>query len=179
MRAGALKYSLTRRFHRDGDQTNMLSPSAQKVQAALLERGFGHLVVQELSDSTRTAQEAAAAVGCAVEQIVKSLVFRGTLSGKAYLFLVSGANRVDESKAASITGEPLSKADAGFVRGVTGFAIGGVPPLGHTRPMETLIDPDLLLHTQIWAAAGTPAALFSLSPDELVAMTGGRVVAVK
>ncbi|MFN3392503.1 MAG: YbaK/EbsC family protein [Meiothermus ruber] len=156
-----------------------LSPNALKVQEALNQRGFAHLQVQELSASTRTAQEAAAAVGCAVGQIVKSLVFRGARSGRPYLLLVSGANRVDVMRLEAPLGEKLEKPDAEYVRQVTGFAIGGVPPVGHAQALEALIDPDLLQYERIYAAAGTPFALFGLSPEELLALTGGRVVALK
>ncbi len=156
-----------------------LSPSAQKVQEVLRERGFGHLEVFEHTRSTRTAQEAAEAVGAAVGQIVKSLIFRGVQSGKPYLLLVSGPNRVHEAKVAEVIGEGLERADPGFVREVTGFVIGGVPPVGHATPLETLIDPDLLQHDCIWAAAGTPNAVFGLTPDELLRLTGGRTVPMK
>jgi prolyl-tRNA editing enzyme YbaK/EbsC (Cys-tRNA(Pro) deacylase) len=156
-----------------------LSPSAQKVQEALHRRGFDHLQVQELSASTRTAQEAASAVGCAVGQIVKSLIFRGATSARPYLLLVSGANRVDLPRLEAYLGEQLEKPDAEYVRRVTGFAIGGVPPIGHTQPLEALIDPDLLDYERIYAAAGTPFALFGLSPQELLQLTGGRVLALK
>jgi len=153
----------------------MLSPSAQKVQDVLNERGFAHLQVLELSASTRTAQEAADAVGCTVGQIVKSLIFRGATNGQPYLVLVSGANRVDTHKVEESLGEKLAKPNADYVRAVTGFAIGGVPPLGHAQHLETLIDPDLLQYERIYAAAGTPFAVFGLSPNELLALTGGRI----
>ncbi|WP_337867775.1 YbaK/EbsC family protein [Meiothermus sp.] len=154
----------------------MLSPSAQKVQDALNERGFAHLQVLELSASTRTAQEAADAVGCTVGQIVKSLIFRGATSGQPYLLLVSGVNRVDVHKVEESLGEQLIKPDAEYVRTITGFAIGGVPPLGHAQHLEALIDPDLLQYERIYAAAGTPFAVFELSPNELLALTQGRIV---
>lgn len=156
-----------------------LSPSAQKVQEVLRERGFGHLEVFEHTRSTRTAQEAAEAVGAAVGQIVKSLIFKGAQSGKPYLLLVSGPNRVHEPKVAAVIGEGLERADPDFVREVTGFAIGGVPPVGHATPLEALIDPDLLQYDHIWAAAGTPNAVFGLTPDELLRLTGGRPVPMK
>ncbi len=156
----------------------MLSPSAQKVQDALQERGFAHLKVQELSASARTAQEAADAVGSSVAQIVKSLIFRGARSGQPYLLLVSGVNRVDTHRIEAHLGEKLVKPDADYVRAVTGFAIGGVPPLGHPQHLETLIDPDLLRYERIYAAAGTPFAIFELSPNELLALTEGRIVQV-
>ncbi|RIH90971.1 Cys-tRNA(Pro)/Cys-tRNA(Cys) deacylase YbaK [Calidithermus terrae] len=156
----------------------MLSSSAQKVQDALHARGFGELRVVEMPASTRTAQEAADAVGCSVGQIVKSLIFRGAASGKPYLLLVSGPNRVDEAKVGERLGERLERAKPDWVREVTGFAIGGVPPVGHATPLEALIDPDLLQYEQVWAAAGTPNAVFALTPQQLVALTGGRVMAV-
>jgi prolyl-tRNA editing enzyme YbaK/EbsC (Cys-tRNA(Pro) deacylase) len=156
-----------------------LSPSVQKVQDLLRQRGFGHLEVLEHDRSTRTAQEAAEAVGAAVGQIVKSLIFRGVHSGQPYLLLVSGPNRVHEAKVAEVIGEPLERADPGFVRAVTGFAIGGVPPVGHATPLEALIDPDLLQYPHVWAAAGTPKAVFCLTPDELLRLTGGRIVPMR
>jgi len=154
-----------------------LKPSAQKVQDALAARGFTNAVV-ELPDSTRSAAEAAAAVGCEVAQIVKSLVFRAQETGRAVLVLASGAHRVDEKRIAELVGEPIGKADAGFVREQTGYAIGGVPPVGHAREPVTLVDEDLLRLERIWAAAGHPNAVFGLTPPELVAMTGGRVARV-
>jgi len=157
---------------------NTLHPSAQKVQRALQARGFSFSVV-ELSASTRTAREAASAMGCRVAQIAKSLVFRGKRSHRPVLVIVSGANRVDEKKLRQLIGEPVGKATAEFVREQTGFAIGGVPPVGHIRPIETWIDEDLLREEKIWAAAGTPHALFPLSPADLPRMTGGRIVNVK
>jgi prolyl-tRNA editing enzyme YbaK/EbsC (Cys-tRNA(Pro) deacylase) len=156
----------------------MLSPSAQKVQDALNETGFAHLQVLELPASTRTAQEAAEAVGCSVGQIVKSLIFRGASSGQPYLLLVSGSNRVNTHPLEERLGEKLAKADAEYVRSITGFAIGGVPPLGHQQSLETIIDPDLLQYQNVFAAAGTPFAVFELTPDELLALTGGRVLQV-
>lgn len=156
-----------------------LSSSAQKVQDALTAKGFGAMDVVELPASTRTAVEAAAAIGCTVAQIAKSLIFRAQESGKPVLVIASGSNHVETSLIAAQLGEPLGKADADFVREHTGFAIGGVPPVGHTTPLRTFIDQDLQQHAVIWAAAGTPRAVFKLTPDELVRMTGGAVVAVQ
>ena len=156
-----------------------LSPSAQRVQDFLNQQGLTHLSVQEHSASTRTAQEAADAVGCSVGQIVKSLIFRGANTGKPYLLLVSGSNRVDVHKVEESLGEKLEKPDADYVRHVTGFAIGGVPPVCHATPINALIDPDLIQYEQIFAAAGTPNAVFGLSPDELLALTGGQAMAIK
>jgi prolyl-tRNA editing enzyme YbaK/EbsC (Cys-tRNA(Pro) deacylase)/protein tyrosine phosphatase (PTP) superfamily phosphohydrolase (DUF442 family) len=155
-----------------------LSTSAQRVQDALARLGFT-LAVVELPQSTRTAAEAAAAVGCSVGQIVKSLIFRGATSGRAILVLASGSNKVDEAAVAALLGEPLAKADADFVRAHTGFAIGGVSPLGHLEPLPTFIDDDLLAYDTLWAAAGTPNAVFKLTPKELVKMSEGTVARIK
>ena len=152
-----------------------LKPSAQRVQDALHARGFANQVI-ELADSTRTAAEAAAAVGCEVGQIAKSLIFQGAASGRPILIIASGDNRVNEKAMTAHIGEKLLRADADFVRLHTGFAIGGVPPLGHASPLTTFIDADLWRFQAIWAAAGHPYAVFALTPDELVALTGGVVV---
>jgi prolyl-tRNA editing enzyme YbaK/EbsC (Cys-tRNA(Pro) deacylase) len=151
--------------------TAPLTGAARRIQDALDARGLGHQVV-EFAQTTRTSAEAAAAVGCTVAQIAKSIVFKGA-GGAPVLVIASGPNRVDERKVAALLGEAIGKADPDFVRATTGFVIGGVPPLGHAAPIRTLIDQDLLQHQTIWAAAGTPNAVFRLTPDELVAMTGG------
>ncbi len=151
-----------------------LKASARRVQEALAAQGFA-FEVREFPDSTRTSAEAAAAIGCSVAQIAKSLVFRGAQSGRAVLIIASGANRVDPAKAEALLGEAIKRADADFVREATGFAIGGVPPLGHGRPLVTLIDEALLAFEEIWAAAGTPNAVFRLSPKDLGDLTGGRI----
>ena len=150
------------------------SPSALKVQAALGDR----FEVLEFDASTRTAADAAAAIGCEVAQIAKSLIFRGATSGRAVLIIASGVDRVDEKKAAAAIGEPIARADADFVREATGFAIGGVPPVGHKTKPIVLIEESLLRLDEIWAAAGTPNAVFRLTPSDLVELTGGRTVAV-
>jgi len=147
------------------------------VQQALQALGFA-LEVVELPDSTRTAAEAAQAVGCQVGQIVKSLVFKAKRSQRPVLVVASGANRVNEKAIEALIGEPLGRADADFVRQRTGFVIGGVPPVGHSERLETFIDEDLLQHAEIWAAAGTPNAVFRLAPGDLARMTGGRVVKI-
>ncbi len=154
-----------------------LSPSAQRVQDELRRRGAACEVVEH-AEPTRTAQEAAERAGCSIGQIVKSLVFRGAESGKPILVLTSGANRVDEKRIAERAGEPIVRADPDFVRAVTGFAIGGVPPLAHASPMVTYIDEDLLGYDSIWAAAGTPNAIFRLTPDELRRLTAGKAIRV-
>jgi len=158
--------------------SDKLSSSAQKVQNILQARGFPCQVV-ELPDSTRTAKEAALAIGCRVEQIVKSLVFKGKHSNKPVFVVASGQNRVNEKRLSELVGEPIEKADADFVRQRTGFAVGGVPPIGHTEQLETFIDEDLLQLQEIWAAAGTPYAVFRLTPADLQAMTDGQVVSIK
>jgi prolyl-tRNA editing enzyme YbaK/EbsC (Cys-tRNA(Pro) deacylase) len=155
-----------------------LSPSAQKVQESLTALGFANRVVEH-AVTTRTSADAARAVGCRVEQIAKSLVFRAGLTDRPVLVVASGANRVNEQRLAELLSEPLLKADADFVRRRTGFVIGGVPPIGHAERMEVFIDEDLLALAEIWAAAGTPNAVFRLTPAELVTMTGGRVVSIK
>ncbi len=155
-----------------------LQSSAQKVQDALTAIGLPCQVV-ELPASTRTAQEAAQAIDCTVAQIVKSLVFRGGRTGRPILVLASGVNRVNEKRLSEWAGEPIERADADFVRRHTGFAIGGVPPVGHVGPVETYIDEDLLQYDEIWAAAGTPYAVFRLTPKDLGKMSRGAVVKVK
>ncbi|MGD8561429.1 MAG: YbaK/EbsC family protein [Desulfarculaceae bacterium] len=154
-----------------------LSASAQKVQKALIDLGLPDSVV-ELPQSTRTAKEAAQAVGCKLGQIAKSLIFRAAQSGKPVLVIISGDRRVDEKKVQEFLGEPIAKADADFVRQATGFVIGGVPPVGHDQPLTTFIGDDLMRFEQIWAAAGTPKAVFKLTPQDLIRMTQGQVVCV-
>jgi len=151
--------------------------SIERVRAVLSASGLA-LEAVELDASTRTAQEAADAICCTVSQIVKSLVFRGGESGEAILILASGTNRVDEKRMAEIAGEKLLRADADFVRAETGFAIGGVAPVGHIKPVKTFIDRDLQQYEEIWAAAGKPNAVFRLTPDDLVALTQGAVVQI-
>lgn len=154
-----------------------LRPSAQKVQDALEAKGYS-LEVVELPESTRTAAEAAQAIGCQVGQIVKSLIFRAEKTNRPILVIASGTNRVNEEGIGQLLGEPIGKADAGFVRQNTGFVIGGVPPLGHDQPVQTFIDQDLFQYEQVWAAAGTPHAVFRLSPEQLENMTGGKTVKI-
>jgi len=150
----------------------MLSSSARKIQQYLDERGFS-FTVRELTQTTRTAADAAAAVGCSVDQIAKSLVFKDKNSGDPILIVASGGNRVDVGKVERVTGHKLGRADGDYVKDRVGFAIGGVPPVGHTAKLLTILDRDLQNHEEIWAAAGTPHALFSLKPNDLQSMTGG------
>jgi prolyl-tRNA editing enzyme YbaK/EbsC (Cys-tRNA(Pro) deacylase) len=154
-----------------------LPGSAQKVQDALTGKGFDFQVV-EMPASTRTAQEAADAIGCEVGQIAKSLVFKARQTQRPVLVIVSGAHRVNESALGQLLGEPIDKADASFVRQKTGFVIGGVPPLGHPEPLLTFLDEELRQHQEIWAAAGSPTAVFRLTPVGLENMTGGKWVSI-
>jgi prolyl-tRNA editing enzyme YbaK/EbsC (Cys-tRNA(Pro) deacylase) len=154
-----------------------LSRSAQRVQDALRAGGFGNRVI-ELVEPVKTAQAAADAVGCTAGQIVKSLVFRGAESGRGVLVVASGANRVDTGRLAALVGEPVVMGDPRFVRATTGFAIGGIPPLGHAERLDVFIDAHLMTFESLWAAAGHPNSLFPLTPAELASMTGGRIAEV-
>jgi prolyl-tRNA editing enzyme YbaK/EbsC (Cys-tRNA(Pro) deacylase) len=154
-----------------------LSENAQKIQDTLNRHGVTCEVL-ELPGSTRTAQEAAQAIGCRVEQIAKSLVFQGKATKRPVLVIASGANRVNEKKLRDLLSEPVRKADAEFVREHTGFAIGGVPPAGLSKPMEIFIDEDLFKYEEIWAAAGTPHAVFKLTAADLENITQGKVVKI-
>jgi prolyl-tRNA editing enzyme YbaK/EbsC (Cys-tRNA(Pro) deacylase) len=153
-----------------------MHPAVARVQAALQARGLDGPVL-ELAASTRTADEAARACGVSVGQIVKSLVFMA--GDEPLLVLVSGANQADLDKLAVLAGRPVRRADAAEVRTATGFAIGGVAPTGHPRPLATIIDRDLLRHERLLAAAGTPRTVFALTPDDLGRLTGGRVADVR
>ncbi|KGO15067.1 membrane protein [Clostridium botulinum] len=155
-----------------------LKKSAEKVQTVLNEFGF-KLNVMELSDSTRTAQEAANTIGCTVSQIAKSLIFKGKTSKKPILIVACGTNRVNEKAIQEYIGEKLEKADADFVLEHTGFTIGGIPPIGHKNPITTFIDEDLMQCDEIWAAAGTPNAVFKLTPKILSEITKGNIISVK
>jgi prolyl-tRNA editing enzyme YbaK/EbsC (Cys-tRNA(Pro) deacylase) len=159
-----------------------LRPAAQRVQALLRAAGHSGEVV-EFAETTRTSGEAAAAIGCDVAQIAKSLIFRARPSDRPVLVIASGRHRVNEKRVvqqlvAKGLGEGLARADADFVREKTGFAIGGVAPIGHETPPIVFIDEALLAFAEIWAAAGTPFAVFKLTPEELVRLTGGEVIAV-
>jgi prolyl-tRNA editing enzyme YbaK/EbsC (Cys-tRNA(Pro) deacylase) len=150
----------------------LLSPSVERVRAALVAAGHDTRIV-ELAGAARSAQEAARFLGCALGQIANSLVFRGARSGEPLLVMSSGANRVDTMRLEALVGEPVGKAEAAFVREHTGFAIGGVAPLGHPQRLRTLIDRDLAAQGTIWAAAGHPHTVFRLDFDALVRLTGG------
>jgi len=155
----------------------ILTDTAQRVQDALRAAGFANTVI-ELEVAVKTAAAAAEAVGCTPAQIVKSLVFQGVTSGVPVLVVASGANRVSEAKLQALLGEPVRMGPPKFVREVTGYAIGGIPPVGHVQKLDTIIDAHLLTLEGLWAAAGHPNSLFSLTPDELIRMTGGRVAEV-
>ncbi|MFN3993913.1 MAG: YbaK/EbsC family protein [Tabrizicola flagellatus] len=148
-----------------------MAKSLARVAAALRASGLDSVPV-EAKGEIRTA-EAAADAGVAVDQIVKSILFRG--EGGLFLFLTAGGNRVDPAKAAALAGEALSRAEIELVREVTGFAIGGVAPLGHLTPLPTFLDPRLLDFAEVWAAAGTPRHMFRIAPEDLVRVTGARV----
>jgi prolyl-tRNA editing enzyme YbaK/EbsC (Cys-tRNA(Pro) deacylase) len=150
----------------------------KRVQLALQGAGV-ETEVQLLGASARTAPEAADALGTELGAIVKSLIFRGAHSGGPLLALVSGDNRADESLLADGFGEPVERADADFVRAVTGFAIGGIPPLAHATPLTPLIDEDLGRFDVVWCAAGTPHAIFPIGFGDLVRVTGGRLTVLR
>lgn len=152
-----------------------LTSTTERVREAAAALGLVIAPIR-MDRSTRTAEEAAAACGCAVGQIVKSLVFEGKESGKPYLFLVSGANRVDQERVAGVLGEPLKRPDGAAVRRLTGFAIGGIPPFGHISRLDTWIDADLFMFSEVWAAAGTPETVFSVAPNDLSAATRAQSI---
>ena len=154
-----------------------LPAAAQRVQDAADTLGLS-VTVRIMGKVTRTAEEAAAACGCTVGQIVKSLIFRGKETGSPILLLVSGVNRVNEKAMAARLGEGIVRPDAAFVREATGFAIGGIPPFGHVSPLVPRLDADLLQYETVWAAAGTPNAIFAVRPAALRDATGALVVQV-
>ena len=153
--------------------TESLKASARRVQDYLTERGY-RLQVRQLPDSTRSAKDAAAAIGCEVAQIAKSLVFKDADSDRPVLVIASGINRVSTDQIRQSLGLQLVQADGKFVKQRLGFAIGGVPPVAHTEPTQTLLDVELRQYPVIWAAAGTPNAVFELTPADLETMTAGQ-----
>jgi len=153
------------------------STSVHKVEEVLKSYEISTKIVQ-FSESTRTAQEAADAIGCTIAQIVKSLIFCTEKTHKPILVLTSGINRVNEKNIEALVGEKIKKADAEFTRNVTGFAIGGVPPVGHAQKITTFIDEDLLQYKEVWAAAGTPHTVFCLNASDLPRITDGVVIKV-
>lgn len=146
-------------------------PTALRVQALLHAAGLDAQVV-EFEQPTRTSAEAASAIGCSVAEIAKSIVFRGKVSGLAVVVVASGDNRVSEKKVSAKVDEPLARADADFVRSATGYAIGGVAPIGHAQPVKLLLDEDLKRFSTVWAAGGTPYSVFPVAPEELRRLTG-------
>lgn len=147
-----------------------MSKSLARVKVALQAAGVAAEPL-EMPGDTRTAEQAAAAAGCTLDQIVKSILFAGEF-GRLYLFLTAGGNQVDGTRASALAGEVLGRADADQVRRVTGFAIGGVSPVGHLTPLPLWMDPRLLEFSQVWAAAGTPRHIFAIHPAELQRITG-------
>jgi len=152
--------------------------SVARVREALARLGL-KTEIKEFDASTRTSADAADAIGCTVAQIAKSVIFRAKTAGQPILVIASGVNRVDEKKLEAAVGDKIGRADADFVRATTGFAIGGVAPVGHTGPVRIFIDQDLNQYAEIWAAAGSPNAVFRLTPADLQRVTGGTVMAVR
>ncbi len=155
-----------------------LKGSSQRIQDILHHLGLD-IEVMEFQEMTRTSQEAANTIGCEVGQIAKTLIFKGKTSSKPICVIASGKNRVDEKKIAEYVGEGIERSDADFVLQHTGFAIGGVPPLGFQLDMPPIIDEDLLAYSEIWAAAGTPNSVFRLTPNDLLKITNGRVANIR
>jgi prolyl-tRNA editing enzyme YbaK/EbsC (Cys-tRNA(Pro) deacylase) len=154
-----------------------MSKSIERVRSAAEAAGLS-IEIRRMGESTRTAEEAATQCGVTVGQIVKSLIFKGESSGKLYLFLVSGDKRLDGAKAAALTGEALGRADPREIRDRTGFAIGGVSPLGHLAPIDAFADETLIGYDIVWAAAGAHDAVFSAEPKALIAAAGARIADV-
>ena len=150
-----------------------MSKSMKRVRAALEAAGLDPQIRE--TALARTASDAATAVGCEVDQIAKSIIFRGEEDGQAILFLTAGGNKVDTNKATDLAGEPLGKADAALIRAQTGFAIGGVAPIGHLNPIRAFLDPRLTEFPSVWAAAGTPHHVFAITPAVLLDLTGAQV----
>ncbi len=152
-----------------------MSKSLKRVIQALDAAGLDITPV-EMPQGARTAQAAADAVGCDLDQIAKSIIFRGDVSGAAILFITAGGNQVCANKASAATGEPLGKADAALIRSQTGFAIGGVSPIGHLSPIRAFLDPKLLGFNVVWAAAGTPRHVFPINPADLQRISGAQPI---
>jgi len=151
-----------------------MSKSLARIRAALEAAGVA-FDLREMAAETRTAEQAAAAAGCALDQIVKSVLFRGSGSGQLRLFLTAGGNRIDPDRASTLAQEPLERADAALIRAETGFAIGGVAPLGHLNPCALWMDPRLMDFAVVWAAAGTPRHIFAIAPAVLRRITGAAL----
>lgn len=156
----------------------LLGKSASKIQEELNKYGL-ELKVVTMQDSTRTCVEAANTIGCEVGQIVKSMIFRGKTTGIPILIIASGTNRINEKKMKDYLGETITRPDANFVQETTGFAIGGIPPIGHINKLKCFIDADLFAYDEVWAAAGTPFDVFKITPDQLITITQGQIISVK
>jgi prolyl-tRNA editing enzyme YbaK/EbsC (Cys-tRNA(Pro) deacylase) len=150
-----------------------MSKSMARVRRALDAAGL-QIDIRELGEA-RTAAQAAQVAGCEIDQIAKSIIFAGQDSGRAVLFLTAGGNQVDSARASTVAGEPLGKADAALIRAQTGFAIGGVAPIGHLHPVRAFLDPRLMDFSVIWAAAGTPHHIFPIAPADLHQLTGAQI----
>ncbi|MBI6629831.1 YbaK/EbsC family protein [Pontibaca salina] len=150
-----------------------MSKSMKRVRLALEAAGLDPEIRE--TALARTAEDAAAAIGCGLDQIVKSIIFHGQVSDRAILFLTAGGNRVRDADAAALAGEPLGKADAALVRAQTGFAIGGVAPVGHLSPIRAFLDLRLRDFSTVWAAAGTPHHVFAIAPDDLIRIAQAQV----
>lgn len=150
-----------------------MSKSLKRVARALEDAGIETEIVEV--GQARTAQEAADAAGCHLDQIAKSMIFRGETSGTALLFLTAGGNQVDVDKASAVAGEPLGKAEAALIRAQTGFAIGGVSPVGHLSPITAFVDPRLMEFEEIWAAGGTPRHIFAIKPADLQRISEAQI----
>jgi prolyl-tRNA editing enzyme YbaK/EbsC (Cys-tRNA(Pro) deacylase) len=150
-----------------------MSKSMARVRRALEEAGLA-VDIHALGEA-RTAAQAAAVAGCAIDQIAKSIIFAGLETGRAVLFLTAGGNQVDTARASAVAGEALGKAGADLIRAQTGFAIGGVAPVGHLNPIRAYLDPRLMEFDVIWAAAGTPQHIFPINPADLHRLTGAEL----
>lgn len=150
----------------------------EKIEKILKEYNL-NLELKEFSQSTKTSKEAAEAIGCDVAQIGKSIIFKGKISGRPYLVIASGKNRINEEKFSQIVGEPIEKGDADFVKEKTGYIIGGVPPFGHKENIETYIDEDLFKFKDIWCAGGTPYSVFRINTEDLLKITKGKIINIK
>ncbi len=151
-----------------------MSKSLRRVKQALADAGVAEAVM-EMPDTTRTAQQAANAADCHLDQIAKSIIFKAETTGDAVLFVTAGGNQVDAGKASAVAGEPLGKADADLIRAQTGFAIGGVAPIGHLTPIRAWFDPRLLAFDLVYAAAGTPRHIFPIEPGLLQRLSGAEL----